>query len=90
MCFQRQFLSLLFVFIPLFESFAQLTASVHVKHITCNGAANACATVFTSGGAPPFQIEWSVGGVGVNSCGYDAGEFGVTVMDADSTETFVV
>lgn len=60
----------------------ELTASVSVTHAT-NGANNGSATANTTGGTAPFTWQWSNSQSGVTVNGLAAGEYSVTVTDAN-------
>ena len=54
-------------------------------NVSCLGAANGAATVGVSGGQPGYTYSWSpAGGTGATASGLTAGNYTVTVTDANS------
>ncbi len=63
------------------------TASCSVgSHPGC-GESNGSASVSVSGGATPYSYSWSSGGSGASESGLAAGNYTVTVTDANSCST---
>lgn len=53
-------------------------------NISCNGGSNGSASVFASGGTPPYSYSWSpTGGTGATASGLPAGTYEVTVTDGN-------
>ncbi len=50
---------------------------------TCDGSEDASATAVADGGNPPYTYTWSNGYVGFKNPNLGAGDYGVTVTDAD-------
>ncbi|MEI6436323.1 MAG: T9SS type A sorting domain-containing protein, partial [Bacteroidota bacterium] len=61
-----------------------LSASVTVnQNVTCYGGNDGIATVTVSGGAQPFIINWSNGSSGTVATGLTAGNYQITIFDAN-------
>ncbi|MBL0102853.1 MAG: SprB repeat-containing protein [Bacteroidetes bacterium] len=60
-----------------------IIASV-VNNVSCNGGSNGNASVAVSSGTGPFNYQWSPsGGTGTNASNLPAGNYSVTVIDAN-------
>ena len=69
---------------------AVFTLSSTVNHVTCNGGNNGSATVFPSGGTPPFTYAWApAGGNAPTASGLSAGTYTCTVTDLNGCNDFV-
>ena len=56
--------------------------------VTMNGGADGTASITASGGTPPYTYSWSPsGGTGATATGLIAGNYLVTVTDANSCQT---
>lgn len=64
--------------------FVNITASPRVCAGTFTGSATATAT----GGTPPFNFVWSTTGIGPAITGLPAGQYSVTVTDANGCQAF--
>ncbi|PQJ08784.1 hypothetical protein CJD36_022275, partial [Flavipsychrobacter stenotrophus] len=66
-----------------------LSASVSsVTNVSCNGGTNGAATVSVSGGTPAYTFSWSPsGGTAASATGLAAGNYTVTIEDANSCST---
>lgn len=53
---------------------------------TCNGSTNGEATVLITGGVGPFTYEWSSGGTNATETGLGAGDYTVSITDANGCE----
>ncbi|MHC0442577.1 T9SS type A sorting domain-containing protein [Flavobacterium sp. 3-210] len=71
-----------------FTTGAALTAPTPSKtDITCNGGTTGSATVAPTGGTTPYTYSWSPsGGSGATANNLSAGNYTVTVTDAESTQ----
>jgi hypothetical protein len=62
-----------------------LTATQSQTNVSCNGGNNGSATVVASGGAGSYSYSWSPsGGNGATASGLSAGDYTVTITDANS------
>ncbi|MGV3638996.1 MAG: cadherin-like beta sandwich domain-containing protein [Adhaeribacter sp.] len=66
-----------------------LTASISAQtNVACNGASTGSATVSVSGGTPGYTYSWSPsGGTAATASGLSAGNYTVTVTDANGCTT---
>ncbi len=60
-----------------------LTSSAGPINILCNGAATGSSTVTPAGGTLPYSYLWSSGGTGATENNLTAGNYSVTVTDAN-------
>ena len=60
--------------------------SIGATPVTCNGMADGSASVMVSGGEEPYQYFWSNGDTTATLDSLPAGEYHVTVVDANGTE----
>jgi hypothetical protein len=67
---------------PLFAD-AQITTDFNGFSVPCNGDAKGTAAVTATGGVPPFQYTWSNGSNAANLNSLTAGNYTVTVRDAN-------
>jgi hypothetical protein len=71
-----------------------LTATASQTNISCNGGSNGSATVTPSGGTGGYTYSWfPSGGTGATATGLPAGNYTVTVTDANAcviTRTFTI
>ena len=64
---------------------AALTATQSQTDVSCNGGTNGTASVVASGGAGGYTYSWSPsGGTGATTTGRTAGNYTVTITDANS------
>jgi hypothetical protein len=62
-----------------------ITASTSQTNISCNGGTNGSTTVTPTGGTAPYSYVWSpTGGTAASATGLSAGNYTVTVTDANS------
>ncbi|WP_432670335.1 beta strand repeat-containing protein [Flavobacterium sp. SM2513] len=62
-----------------------LTATQSQTNVSCNGGTNGTASVVASGGAGGYTYSWSpTGGTGATTTGRAAGDYTVTITDANS------
>jgi len=59
------------------------TASLNTVLPTCNGTNNGAANVDVSSGTPPYSYRWNLGQTSSNINGLRAGNYSVTVVDAE-------
>ncbi|WP_406843731.1 T9SS type A sorting domain-containing protein [Flavobacterium soyae] len=65
-----------------------LTATSTSTDVSCNGGANGTGTVIAAGGTAPYTYAWSPsGGSAATAAGLSAGEYFVTVTDANGCTT---
>lgn len=62
---------------------AALSMAVSTVNISCNGGSNGIAMASVSGGTGPYSFQWSDGQVTSAATGLPAGNFSVTVTDAN-------
>jgi hypothetical protein len=61
-----------------------VTATQSQTNVTCNGGSNGSATVVASGGTGSYTYSWSPsGGTGATTTGRSAGNYTVTITDAN-------
>ncbi len=60
-----------------------LTASCSGTHVTCPGGNDGSASVSSTGGTPIYSYSWSNGGTNSSVSGLSAGNYCVTVTDAN-------
>ncbi len=60
-----------------------LSVSSNVTNVSCNGGANASASVTVSGGTSPFTYVWSGGGTAATNSGLTAGNYTCTITDSN-------
>lgn len=65
------------------QPLAALSATTTTANILCNGLCNGSATVIASGGTPPYSYSWSNGQTTPVATGLCAGNYSVTVTDAN-------
>ena len=58
--------------------------------VTCNGGNNGDLTIAVNGGAAPYNYQWSSGGSGTSGTNLSAGNYTVTVTDANNCTSTVV
>jgi hypothetical protein len=64
------------------------TISTSQTNISCNGGANGTASVTVSGGTGPYTYSWAPsGGTGATATGLAAGNYLVTITDANGCST---
>ncbi len=63
-----------------------LSASAGATNVTCNGGSDGTAGASASGGTGPYSYNWSNGGNTANISGLSAGNYGVTITDANGCE----
>lgn len=68
---------------------AQLTAVTSHTNVSCSGAANGTTTVTASGGTPDYTYQWSSGSISATATGLTAGQYNVTVTDANGCSVIV-
>ncbi|MGN6495316.1 MAG: YDG domain-containing protein [Agriterribacter sp.] len=67
---------------------AAFTVTTSQTNISCNGGSNGSATVNVSGATGPYYYSWSPsGGTGKTATGLTAGNYTVTITDANSCQT---
>ncbi|MEZ4986531.1 MAG: gliding motility-associated C-terminal domain-containing protein [Saprospiraceae bacterium] len=59
-----------------------LTATTQTTEQACTGPPNGQATALPSGGTMPYSFEWEDGQTGITANGLTAGNYGLTVTDA--------
>ncbi len=68
----------------------QLSASVVKTDVKCNAVNDGTADITVSGGTPQYTYTWNVPGLSGNSqTGLAAGNYDVTISDANSCTTFI-
>ncbi len=60
-----------------------LAFEVAVENVVCNGEASGLIELDISGGATPYEIEWSTGNTEATLDSLEAGIYSVTITDAD-------
>ena len=65
------------------EAASPLTSSITEDNGACKGASDGEATVTAAGGSPPYTYSWSSGGTAATETGLAAGNYTVTVSDAN-------
>ncbi len=76
-----------------FLGFSQVSVTISGISPTCNGYANGEVSAAVSGGLAPYTFAWSNGGVGPVLQSIGAGNYGVTVTDANgdqASDSFVL
>jgi hypothetical protein len=69
------------------EPAAALAATASQTDVSCNGGSNGTATVAVTGGTTAYTYSWSPsGGTGATASGLAAGNYTVTVTDANSCQ----
>jgi len=69
---------------------AQLSASVVKTDVKCNAVNDGTADITVTGGAPQYTYTWNVAGLsGGSQTGLAAGNYDVTITDANSCTAFV-
>jgi gliding motility-associated-like protein len=69
-------------------SVSAITSTQTVTNITCFGAGNGSATVTPSGGTAPYTYFWSpTGGNNATATGLSAGQYTVTITDANGCQS---
>lgn len=69
---------------------AQLSATVAKTNVKCNAVNDGTADITVTGGAPQYIFTWNVGGIGGGSkTGLAAGNYDVTITDANACTTLV-
>ncbi|MBL7922924.1 MAG: gliding motility-associated C-terminal domain-containing protein [Bacteroidia bacterium] len=63
------------------------TASINTTNLTCNGSNNGSASVIVNGGSPGYSYSWLPSGSGSNPTSLPAGNYTVTVTDANGCTT---
>ncbi|GIV28477.1 MAG: hypothetical protein KatS3mg027_2291 [Bacteroidia bacterium] len=64
------------------------TANVTATNVSCYGGSNGSASVSVTGGTAPFNYTWSpTGGNGALATGLSAGQYTVTIQDANCAKT---
>lgn len=64
-----------------------LSASTQIiNHISCNGLSDGVATVWASGGQPPYRIQWDNGQFSDTVSDLSQGRHGVIVFDANNAQ----
>jgi len=66
---------------------AQLSITPSINHVSCFGGANANIVVAGSGGVSPYTYAWSNGSTGTSVSNLSAGNYTVTVTDANACTT---
>ncbi|MCX6273950.1 MAG: PKD domain-containing protein [Bacteroidetes bacterium] len=66
-----------------------LTAATSSTDVLCNGGYDGTASVIAIDGTPGYSYSWSSGGTGANEAGLAAGNYSVTVTDANGCTTVV-
>lgn len=66
-----------------------LNLNVQQTNVTCNGESAGSATVDASGGTPSYDFEWSNGGTGPTQDSLPAGNYTVSVFDANGCEATI-
>jgi len=61
-------------------------SQILIVDATCNGVCDGSATVIPSGGTLPYTYSWSSGGTSSTESGLCAGNYSVTVTDANGCE----
>jgi len=57
-----------------------------IVNVNCNGGNNGEAIAFSAGGTPPYSFSWSSGDSGASISGLEAGDYVVSVSDANGCE----
>ena len=60
-----------------------LTRQISRTPVACFGESTGAASVSASGGAPPYQYVWNIGAIGASITQLPAGDYAVTVTDAN-------
>jgi len=68
------------------SNFAAPSVSVSTTNASC-GSSDGTATANVSGGAPPYNYQWSNGGTGTSISGLSGGTYSLTVEDANGCQT---
>lgn len=58
-------------------------------HVSCNGGSNGSVTVASGGGTSPYTYQWSNGQTGTTASSLVAGNYSVTVTDANNCQVVV-
>jgi hypothetical protein len=64
-----------------------LTNIVSTFGVSCFGGSDGCAAVIVSGGTPPYTYGWPGSCTGSTCCGFVAGNYSVSVTDANGCAT---
>ncbi len=67
--------------------FAQVALAFGAYDVSCFGAADGSALAVASGGSPPYSFYWSTGDTGPEVFDLEAGEYSVTLVDANNCES---
>jgi len=63
-----------------------LTTTVSTTQLTCNNSGNGAASANVTGGTAPYTYSWSAGGSGSSTSGLTAGNYSLTVTDANGCQ----
>lgn len=63
-----------------------ISNSLAVVNVQCNGGANGAITATATNGTPPYTYQWSTGSNSPNIIGLSAGGYTLTVTDADGCQ----
>ncbi len=72
------------------EIFVETALSFGAYDISCYGESDGSAIVGAIGGTAPYTFTWSTGDEGIEADGLSAGNYTVTVVDANNCESEVV
>jgi gliding motility-associated-like protein len=69
------------------EEPAVLSLILDASHVSCHGGQDGTFDAFPQGGMPPYAYEWSTGAVQASLSGLEAGNYFLTVTDANGCTT---
>ena len=69
------------------EVFAQVALAFGEYDVSCHGETDGSALAFAEGGEPPYTFLWSTGSTGPEVLNLAAGEYTVTLIDANNCES---
>ena len=66
-----------------------LIVNFSTTQASCHGGSDGCIQVEVAGGVPPYNYEWSNGQTGNPACNLPAGNYTVTVIDANGCQASI-